>query len=42
MLKSLGAANESVEAGSPFNDGDIKELTSPEGHVDAMLAVVDV
>ncbi len=38
MLKSIGAASESVEAGSPFKGGDIEELTYPEGDVDAMLA----
>ena len=38
MLKSIGAAREPVEAGSPFKGADIEELTYPEGDVEAMLA----
>lgn len=38
MLKSIGAAREPVEAGSPFKGGDIEEFTYPEGDTDAMLA----
>ena len=38
MLKSIGAARDPVEAGSPFKGADIEELTYPEGDVEAMLA----